>query len=125
MQIEAAGNEIVARRCAGKGPVIAIRLHQLAADGEPGQLLKQETPRAPAGERKLADQLLVSGLLAGGGGDPGEQFAISHTPRLEHAAGGDDFGVRRLHRKHGVAVEWVCAPSWRSRKRVVVAEPED
>lgn len=85
MQVEAAGDKIVARRRARERPVIAIRLHQLAADGEPGQLFEEETPRAPTGERKLADQLLVSGLLARGGGNPGEQLAIGHTPRLEHA----------------------------------------
>ena len=51
-------------------------------DGEPGQLLEQETALAPAAEPELADQLLVSGLLAGGGSDPRHQFPIGHTPRL-------------------------------------------
>jgi hypothetical protein len=96
--------------------MISIRLDELATDGEAGQLLEEETPRAAAGERKLADQLLVSGLLARGGGDSSEQLAIGHMPRLSQVESYRDFGVRRLHRKHRVAVEWVCASSWRSRK---------
>ena len=63
-------------------PVLAVDLDELAANGEPGQLLQQQTALAPAGERELADQLLVSGLLAGGGGDPGQQLAIGHRSRL-------------------------------------------
>ena len=133
VQIEAAGDEIVAvgtrARSSGKAPVLAVELDELAADGEAGQVLEEETALAAAAKRELADQLLVSGLLAGGGGDAGEQLAIGHSSRLGQPAGGlrtvMTLESRRLHRKHGVAVEWGCASSWRSRKRVDLAEPED
>ena len=46
--------------------MLAIELDQAAARGEPGQLLEQQAALAPAGQRELADQLLVPGLLACG-----------------------------------------------------------
>ena len=58
----------------GKAPVLAVELHEPAARGEARQLLEEQTALAAAAERELAHQLLVSGLLAGGGGDPGEQI---------------------------------------------------
>ena len=88
VQIQTAGDEIVARcgswagSSLGKAPALAVKLHEPATRSEARQLLEEETAVAATGERELADQLLVCGLLAGGGGDPGEQFAIGHTPRL-------------------------------------------
>ena len=92
MQIEPAGGEIVARAgCAkwpGNAPVLPIQLGQRAARGEAGQLLKQQAPLSPAGQSKFADQLLVSGLSAGGAGDPRHQFTIGHRTRLGYERSG-------------------------------------
>ena len=63
--------------------MLAIDLDKLAAEGEAGQLLKEKPALAPAAQAQFADQLLVTGLLAGRGGDAGQQFAIGHMPRLE------------------------------------------
>jgi hypothetical protein len=62
--------------------VLAIKLDEPACHREPGEVLEEKTALATASEREFADQLLVSGLLPGRGGDPGEQLAIGHTPRL-------------------------------------------
>ena len=100
--------------------MLAVELDELAADGKPGQLLEQEPALAPAAQAELADQLLVSGLLAGGGSDAGHQFAIGHTPRLrlntdavrlksDMSFGADGAGIL----DH--AVEWwQTNASWRS-----------
>ncbi len=69
MQIEASGGQVVARAARaewpGNAPVLAVKLHQLAADGQPGELFEEQTPFAPAAEGEFAHQLLVSGLAAG------------------------------------------------------------
>ena len=75
MQIEAAGGEIVARAALGgsglgNAPVLAVELAELAAHGEAGQLLQEQTPLASAAERQFADQLLVSGLPPAERGNP-------------------------------------------------------
>ncbi len=49
-------------RGAGNAPVFAIELDELAARGEPGQLLEQQAALAAAAQAQFADQLLVSGL---------------------------------------------------------------
>ncbi|SPE19890.1 hypothetical protein SBA5_250120 [Candidatus Sulfotelmatomonas gaucii] len=83
MQIEAAGDEVVARSSrAGKAPLLAIDLDKLSAGGDAGQLLEKQAALAAASEPKLANQLLVTGLPACGGGNAGDEFAVGHTPRL-------------------------------------------
>ncbi len=81
MQIEPPGGQIVARAARGSGnaPVLAIQLDQLAARGQPGQLLQQQTPLASAAQAQFAHQLLVSGLAAGRAGNPRHQFPIGHS----------------------------------------------
>src|ERR1019366_5515944 len=67
VQIEAAGNKVVA--AAGRArnaPVLAIELGQVAADRQPGELLQQQAPLAPAAQAELAHKLLVSGLATWG-----------------------------------------------------------
>ncbi len=54
--------------------MLAIQLGQLAAHRQPRQLLQQQTPLAPAAKSQFAHQLLVSGFLAGGAGNPRHQF---------------------------------------------------
>ncbi len=109
VQIEAAGDEILAGRgrfagrCPRKAPVLAVELHELAGHSEAGQVLEKETALAPAAEREFADQLLVPGFLAGGGGDPGEQFAIGHTPRLRQVESRDT-----LLRAETAQKTWTC-----------------
>ena len=63
--------------------MLAIKLYELAAKSEAGQLLEQKPALTPAAETQFAHQLLVGGLTSGGGGDARHEFAISHTPRLE------------------------------------------
>lgn len=63
--------------------MLAIKLDKLAAEGDAGQLLKEKPALAPATETQFADQLLVSGLAPGGGGDTRDEFAIGHRERLE------------------------------------------
>jgi hypothetical protein len=69
VKIEAAGDEIFGDCGPGsnarKAPVLAVELNELASHREPGEVLEKETAFAPAAEREFADQLLVSGLLAG------------------------------------------------------------
>ena len=88
MQIEAAGDQVVAcrRRERGNAPVLAIQLGQLAAHGQARQLLQQQAPLAPAAEAQLAHQLLVSGFAAGGAGNARDQFAIGHRSRVGQLA---------------------------------------
>jgi hypothetical protein len=50
--------------------VLAIKLDEPACHREPGEVLEEKTALATASEREFADQLLVSGLLPGRGGDP-------------------------------------------------------
>ena len=71
MQIEAAGDEVVAggRRCSGNAPVLAIGLDEVAAGGHAGELLEEQTALAAAAEAEFAHQLLVSGFAAGGACD--------------------------------------------------------
>jgi hypothetical protein len=45
--------------------MLAVDLCELAANGEPSELLEEQTPFAPPAEAKFAHQLLVSGFLAG------------------------------------------------------------
>jgi hypothetical protein len=97
--------------------VLAVELDELAGHRELGEVLEEKTAFAPAAEREFADQLLVSGLLAGRGGDPGEQLAIGHMPRLRQVESLVTSGGQGLHRNRGLAVEWGI--------RVVLAEPED
>ena len=78
MQVQPPGGQIVARaarapkagNCPGNVPVLTVQLGQRAAHGQAGQLLQQQTPLPPAAQAQLADQLLVSGLLSGGAGNP-------------------------------------------------------
>ncbi len=63
--------------------MLAIELDELAAEGEPGQLLEEKQALTPTARAQFADQLLVSGLAPSRGSDPRYEFAISHTPRLE------------------------------------------
>jgi hypothetical protein len=65
--------------------MLAIELDKLAAEGEAGQLLKEKPALATAAQTQFADQLLVSGLASGRGGDARDKFAIGHMPRLEPA----------------------------------------
>ena len=66
MQIEAPGDEVVAATGrARNAPVLAVELGQIAAHGQPGKLLQQQAPLAPAAQSKLAHKLLVSGFATG------------------------------------------------------------
>ena len=64
MQIEPAGNEVVAacRAARGNAPMLAVELGELSAHGEAGELLEQQAPLAAAAEAELADKLLVCRL---------------------------------------------------------------
>ena len=62
--------------------MLAIQLGQRAAHGQPRQLFQQQAAFPPPGQPQLADQLLVSGLAAGGAGNPRYQFTIGHTLRV-------------------------------------------
>ena len=88
MQIEPPGGQIVARAARakrpGNAPVLAVQLDQLAAHGQPRQLLQQQTPLPSAAQRQLAHQLLVSGLPAGRAGNPRQQFLVGHSLRVGH-----------------------------------------
>ena len=82
MQIEPPGGQVVARAARqrpGNAPVLAVQLGQLAAHGQPRQLLQQQTPLSPAAQAQFAHQLLVSGFAAGGAGNPRHQFTIGHS----------------------------------------------
>ena len=89
MQVEAAGDEVVARAAGvdlrGMLHMLAIELGQVAARGEAGQLLQQQAPLAAAAQAQFAHQLLVAGLGAGGAGDARDQFAIGHASRVQGA----------------------------------------
>ena len=88
MQIEPSGDQVLARAAHregfGNAPVLAVELHQLAAHGEAGQLFEQQTALPASCQTQLADQLLVSGLLAGGVRDAFDQFLIRHSSRVGH-----------------------------------------
>ncbi len=89
MQIETAGEEVIAgcaAGLAGNAPVLAIGFDEVAASRDAGQLLQQKTPLAPAAEAEFAHQLLVSGFAAGGASDLRQQFPISHKSRLGHTS---------------------------------------
>ena len=62
--------------------MLPVQLGQRAARGQASQLFQQQTPFPSAGQSQLADQLLVTGLSAGGAGNPRYQFTICHTPRV-------------------------------------------
>ena len=63
--------------------MLAVKLEQLAAGGQPGQCSSSKPALAPAAQAQFAHQLFVSGLASGRGGDARHQFAIGHMPRLE------------------------------------------
>jgi hypothetical protein len=67
--------------------MLAIELDELAAESEAGQLLEEKPALTPAAQAQFADQLFVSGLASGRGGDARHEFAIGHTPRLEPVPG--------------------------------------
>ena len=58
--------------------MLAIQLDQFAAGSQPCQLFQQQTPLPPAAKAKFANQLLVSGFLSGGAGNPHHQFTFGH-----------------------------------------------
>jgi hypothetical protein len=85
VQVEAAGEEVVARAgCGGArdAPHFPIELDEFAASGEAGQLFEQQAPLAPAAQAEFPDQLLEPGFGAGGAGDARDQFAIGHESRV-------------------------------------------
>ncbi len=79
MHIQTAGEQVVARGCLGKRPVIAVRLDQFAAGGHAVELFQQHAAFAPATQPQFANQLLVAGALAGGTLNTVEEFAVSHS----------------------------------------------
>jgi hypothetical protein len=58
--------------------MLAVEPNELAARGEPGELLEEETALAATAEAELAHELLVSGLLPGTGRNARHEFAIGH-----------------------------------------------
>jgi len=72
--------------------MLAVELNQLACHSEPGEVLHKEAAFAAAAKREFADQLLISSFLTRRGGDPGEQLAIGHTPRLRQVERLSTFG---------------------------------
>jgi hypothetical protein len=73
VQVEAAGDEVVARGDgAGHGPMVAVELDQPPGGGEAGEVLDEEAAFASSGQREFADELLVAGALAGRAFDAAE-----------------------------------------------------
>ena len=112
----------------GNAPLLAIQLHQFAARGQPGQLLEQQAPLAPAAQAEFAHQLLVSGLLAGRAGDPRHQFTIGHRlrvgywqPGVEGAGTGEHgFTLRRVRGDFpNIGRRWHCSQAFSSQTSVV------
>src|SRR5580698_2629873 len=80
MQIQAPSDKVVADRSrTGNSPLIAVEFDQLAACGQPRQMLQQQTALAPATEAELPHKLLVSSPLTGGALDVADQLAVSHA----------------------------------------------
>ena len=57
-------------------PLLRLGLHQLAARGDPRQLLQQQTPLAPAAQPQLADQLFVSRAMSRRALNAPDQLAV-------------------------------------------------
>ena len=62
----------------GDGPLLAVGFDEMAGGGEAGEMFEEEAAFAASAERELADELLVSGALAGGSLDAAEEFAVGH-----------------------------------------------
>ena len=60
--------------------MLAIGFDEIAGGGEAGEVFEEQTAFAASAERELADELLVSGALAGGSLDLAEEFAVGHQP---------------------------------------------
>jgi hypothetical protein len=78
MHIQPAGNQIVARGCDREGPMILVRLDQLAPRRHAAKLLQQQPAFPAPAETKFTNQLLVSGPLTRGPFNSAEQLAVSH-----------------------------------------------
>jgi len=81
VEVESSGGEIVAGgvlSVLAKGPVVAVELGEVAGGGEAGELLDEQAAVAASGKRKLANELLIAGALAGGAFDAAKKLAVSH-----------------------------------------------
>ncbi len=79
MHVQTAGEQVVAGDRHGEGPVIAVRLDQLAAGSHAVELFQQHAAFPAAAQPQFPDQLLVAGTLAGGTFNAMEEFAVGHS----------------------------------------------
>src|ERR1700722_4953462 len=79
MEIQATGEQVMVGDRLGQRPVIAVGFDQFAAGGHAVQLFHQHAPFPTATQPKFANQLLVTGALAGGTFNTAEEFAVSHS----------------------------------------------
>ena len=68
----------------GERPVAGFELDEVAAEGDTGELLEEETALAAAAQAELADELLVAGAVGRGTVDEADELAVGVGVRGRH-----------------------------------------